>query len=309
MTMATRKSSKTSMSLSRLKILAAGEEAPYQELIVELLASGDRLAREAALEALLERPLPGMRDQLRALFDELSGASDKLDPGAHLRERIAQLLLTFEDTRDLDVGLRASETYEKSMGVDSTANLRALGLKLVAMADLDVFPYVAAEHVNDAGSWSPEPANTALQLLASTGNQVAVYQWLVAGEHDPALIEAALGLLSDAPASVLSRCVGRLAHGALARKDEPLLTKLAETIVERELEDSYDVLPSIMRGAISKELYAYLALLLASTNRPGLLAILDAEMSDVRRRSAIAAALRVRTTPEQEAILKRWEEA
>jgi len=306
---ATRKKPMASISLSRLKVLAAGDEAPFRELVAELLASGDRLAREAALEALLERPLPGLRDQLRALYVELDRGSEKLDAGAHLRARIAQLLLVFEDARDLDIGLRASETYETSMKVDTTANLRALGLKLVAMADPDLFPYVAAEHVNDAGDWSPEPANTALQLLAGTGHSVSVYQWLVAGEHDPALIEAAVGLLADAPAAVMSRCMAQLARDALTKKDEPLLTKLAETIVERELEDSYAVLSSIMHSGVSKELYGYLALLLAGTNRPPLLAILDEQMEDLRRRSSIVAALLVRTTPEQEAILRRWEDA
>jgi hypothetical protein len=302
-----RRRAATSVNASRLKVLAAGEEGPFRDAIAEMLDSGDRLTREAALDALLERPLAGLRERLRALYAEADGAGEKLDPGAHIRERIAQLLLRYEDARDGDIGLRASDTYETSMGVDSTANLRALGLKIVAMADPELFPYVAAEHVNDAPDWSPEPANTALQLLAATGHEVSVYQWLVGGEHDPALIEAAVGLLADAPAAVLSRCMAQLARGALARNDEALLTKLAETIVERELEDAYGQLVAIVHGGISAELYAYLALLLAGTNRPALLAILDGEMADVLRRPAIVAALRVRTTPEQEAILKRWD--
>ena len=137
---------------------------------------------------------------------------------------------------------------------------------------------------------------------------MSVYQWLVGGEHDPALVEAVLGLLSEAPAAVLSRCMAQLVRNALGRKDEGLLTKLAETIVERELDDVYDQLLAIMRAGVSKELYAYLALLLAGTNRPALLAILDAQMPDLLHRPAIVAALRVRTTPEQEAILKHWEQ-
>ena len=48
---------------------------------------------------------------------------------------------------------------------------------------------------------------------------------------------------------------------------------------------------------------------MASTNRAPLLAILEQQLElDIRRRPAILEALRVRTTPEQEAILKRWEE-
>jgi len=298
-----------SHDVSRLKILSAGDEQPFLACVSELLASGDRLAREAALEALLERPLPQLREQLRTLYFEIDADGQKRDPGAHLRTRIAQLLLAGEDPRDIDIALRAADTHESSMGVDGTSNLRAVGLKIIASADPDLFPYVAAEHVNDSSTFSPEPANTALQLLASTGHEVSVYQWIVSGVHDPALIEAAIDLLQDAPAIVISRCLAQLTTGAVETKDEPLLTKLAETIVERELEDTYPALVSIVRSAISNELYSYLALLLAGTNRPVLLAVLDAQLeNDIRRRPLILDALRVRTTPEQAAILKRWEE-
>ena len=299
-----------SRELSRLTVLAAGDDpAVFCAYAIELLASGDRLAREAALKALLDRPVAGTRDALRELYFELDGQRDKLDAGAHLRTAVARLLLAGEDARDVDIGLRAADTYEKSMGVDSTANLRSLGLKIIAAADPDLFPYVAAEHIDDSSTFSPEPANTALQLLAGTGHQLSVYQWIVTGTHDPALLEAAIELLDEAPAVVMSRCLAQLARDAIESKDEPLLTKLAETIVKRALEGAYASLPAIMGSRISKELYSYLALLLAGTNRPTLLAVLEEQLEqDIRRRPAILEALRVRTTPEQAAILKRWED-
>ena len=230
------------------------------------------------MQSRLERPLPRLREPLRALYFDLDREPEKLDPGAHLRTRIARLLLAGEDPRDVDIALRAVDTYEKSMGADSTSNLRALGLKIIAFADPDLFPYVGAEHINDSSVFSPEPANTALQLLAASGHEVSVYQWIVSGTHEPALIEAAIDLLHEAPAIVMSRCLAQLTRNAIEKKDEPLLTKLAETIVERELEDAYASLPSIMGSAISKELYGYLALLLAGTNRPALLAMLEEQL-------------------------------
>ena len=299
-----------SRELSRLTVLAAGDDrAAFGAYVLELLASGDRLAREAALEALLDRPVAGTRDALRELYFELDGQRDKLDASARLRTAVARLLLAGEDARDVDIGLRAADTYEKSMGVDSTANLRSLGLKIIAAADPDLFPYVAAEHIDDSSTFSPEPANTALQLLAGTGHQLSVYQWIVSGPHDADLVEAALGLLDEAPAIVMSRCLAQLTRDAIEKKDETLLTKLAETIVERALEDAYASLSSILQSGISKELYSYLALLLAGTNRPALLAMLEEQLDqDILRRPAILDALRVRTTPEQAAILRRWED-
>jgi hypothetical protein len=298
-----------SHDVSRLKILAAGGEDPYREYVAALLASGDRMAREAALEALIERPLPKMREQLRALYFDIDADSEKRDPGAHVRTGIAQVLVAGEDPRDIDIALRAVDTREKSMGADCTANLRALGLRIIAKANPELFPFVAVEHVNDSSTFSPEPANTALQLLASTGHEASVYQWIVTGVHEPALLEAAIDLLHDAPALVMSRCLAQLTRDAIESQDEPLLTKLAETIVEREFEDAYASLASVLDSPVSKELYGYLALLLAGTNRPPLLAILGEQMErDIRRRPAIIDALRVRTTPEQAVLLKRWED-
>ena len=95
--------------------------------------------------------------------------------------------------------------------------------------------------------------------------------------------------------------------GALERDDEWLMTTVAEAIVKREVDDAYPSLAAMMEARISDELYGYLAMLLAGTNRAPLLALLDDQMRDVRRRSAIVAALRIRTTPEQEEILRRWE--
>jgi hypothetical protein len=296
--------------LSRLAVLAAGDdELAFRGFALELLRSGDRRTREAALEAMLDWPVADTHYALRELFFELDAEPDKRDPGAHLRVAVARLLLASGDACDVDIGLRAANTYESSMGVDSTANLRSLGLRVIAATDPDLFPYIGVEHINDSSEFSPEPANTALQLLAGTGHQLSVYQWVVSGSHDADLIEAALSLLDEAPPIVMSSCLNQLTRDAMAKKDEPLLTKLAETIVKRELEDAYPALSSIMRSGVSKELYAYLALLLAGTNRPALLVML-AELleQDIRRRPAILEALRVRTTPEQAAMLRRWEE-
>lgn len=308
--MATRKQAKSRIDTSRLKILASGDETALREYIIELLASGDRLAREAALEALVERPLIGLREPLRALYLEVADDAGKNDPGAHIRTLVAKLLVTCGDVRDVDIGMVAAETYEKSMGVDGTANLRAFGLRLIASTDPDLLPFVAAEHVNDSSTFTPEPANTALQLLAGMGHQLAVYQWLVSREEpDPTLVETAVDLLTDAPPRLMSRCLSRLTRDALTKKDETLLTKLVETIVERELEASYDSIASIMLAPVSKELYSYLCLVLAAANRPPLLHILEGQLeANILRRPAILDALRVRTTPEHEAILKRWEQ-
>jgi hypothetical protein len=302
--------SQESASRARLQVVAAGDEHKFCAVVSEMLDSRQRLDREAALEALVERPVPELRGRLREHYFELDADGPKRDPGAHQRVLVAKILAALGDVRDVDVGVRASDTYETVNGVDGTANLRSLGLRLVAGADPHLFSFLAAEHVDDSSMFSPEPARTALELLAGTGHQLSVYQWLVTrSEPEPAIVELAVDLLTDVPASLMARCLSRLTRLAIDKSDEPLLTKLADTIVERGLEDAYPALSVIMQSGTSSELYSYLALLLASTNRTPLLAILEQQLElDILRRPAILAALRVRPTPEQQAILKRWED-
>jgi hypothetical protein len=293
--------------VSRLRVLAAGDEAAFAEHVGEIMDSGDRLAREAALDVLAERPIAGLRPRLRALYDEVDDGG-KRDPAAHVRAGVVRVLLAIGDSRDADIALRAAETREMVNGTDGTSPLRSLGLRLLAAVDPDLLPYIAVEHVNDRSEFSPEPASTAIGLLAGSGHELAVYQWLFSrDEHEPELVAAAFELLAGAPAAIIARAIARIMKTALARQDEWLLTTIAEAIVKREVEDAYPALGAMMEGHVSDELYGYLAMLLASTNRTPLLAILDSQMHDVRRRATLVSALRVRTTPEQEAILRRWD--
>jgi hypothetical protein len=155
----------------------------------------------------------------------------------------------------------------------------------------------------DAG----EPAATALRLLAATGNLAAIYQWLIGpGRGSPNLVRA-FEAFSEAPPEIVRRYVQGEVAVALRREDETLLTVFAEAIVQLELEGAYGGISMIMAAKISDELYAYLAVLCAGTNRAPLLAILERELHAGRRPKLIVEALRVRTTDEQQAIIERWE--
>ena len=298
----------SSTELSRLTVLAAGDEGAFASYATELLRSGDRLAREAALAALLERPLPSVREPLRDLYFELAADGLKRDQGATLRVGIVRILAKLGDVRDRDVAINAASTFERVCEDDLTWTLRVHGLRMVADLDPALFPYYAVEHLDDNTGIGGEPANTASQLLAGTGNYVPIYQWLLAGDRHPALVAAAFELLAGGPREIVERFAAQAMELVIRRADEALATALAEAIVNLELENSYDALSGLMAAKLSDELYNYLAVLLAGTNRAPLLAILEHELHRGRRPRIIAEALRIRTTPEQAAILRRWEE-
>ena len=294
--------------LSRLTVLAAGDERTFAAYAIELLRTNSRLTREAALTALADRPVAAARDALRELYFELDEDGAKRDQGAAMRVGIVRVLATIGDVRDTEIAVRATDAFEEILGDDVSWPLRVHGLRMLAHLSPEMFAYYAIEHLDDRTPLRSEPANTAFQLLAGRGNYAPIYQWLISGEREPEVVANAFEMLTDAPREILRRYVARVIEVAIRRNDEPMSTVLAETIVRLELEDAYPALGRMMSSKLSDELYNYLALLLAGTNRAPMLAILEQQLHSGRRPTIVVAALRVRTTPEQAAILRRWEE-
>ncbi len=294
---------------SRLTILAAsGDDRAFAAAALEMLASKQRLQREAALDALVDHPLPAVRDAVRALYFDLDEDGLKRDQGATMRVAIVRILRALHDVRDGDIAARASDTSEIAFGEDISWRLRVHGLAFLAEVAPKLFPYHAVGHLDDVAGIDGEPANSAIQLLAGTGQHVALYQWLISGDRPAELIPPIIELLREAPRPVLHRYIAGAVETAIRRSDEQLATVFAETIVNEEIVDSYPALATLMSAKISDELYNYLAVLLASTNRSPLLAILEEQLHRGRRTKLVADALRLRRTDETMAILRRWED-
>lgn len=299
-------------SRARLTILASADEDAFLAYVLELLRSKLRLDREAALEALAERPIDGARAALHALYHDLHDNRPKGDGGALQRSMIVRCLIKQPSRSDAPIGVLASETFEKdSNGDDNTYNLRLLGLQLIALSlEADEMRYYLVEHLDDVPAHLPflhEPAMTAMRLLGETGGFLALYQWLLRAARDDLKLVQAFEAFSAGPPAIVARYVAMQIHGAIARGDEAACTLFAEAIVKLEIEQAYPALASMMAARISDELFNYLAVLLAGTNRAPLLAILESELRPGGRSRLIVEALSVRTTPEQQAILDRWE--
>jgi len=293
-------------------VLASADDDAFLAYALELLRSKQRLDREAALEALAERPVDGAHEALVKLYSSLHADRPKSDAGGSQRAAIVRCLIKQPRGSDVTVGVLASETFEKdSNRDDNTYGLRLLGLQLLALTlPGDELRYYAVEHVNDTPCHQPhldEPAATAIRLLGETGNHLALYQWLLNTPREAPNFLAAFEALSGGPPEVVARYVAMQIDGAIARGDEPACTLFAESIVKLEIDQAYPAIRRMMDARISDELFSYLAVLLAATNRPPLLAILEEQLRPGGRSNLIIEALRVRTTPEQQAIIDRWE--
>jgi hypothetical protein len=297
-----------SAAAARLTVLAAaGDTDALWRHAVELLSAPERLGREAALDALLTQPVPAARPALRALYDELAADGLKRDQGATMRVAILRILRAIGDARDADLATRASTTHESAFGEDIAWSLRAHGLMLLADLAPDAFAYYAVEHLDDR-TGDGEPANTAFQLLAALENYLPIYQWLLRAEAADPLIGPVFELFAEGPRPIVERYANHALGRAGGADGEALAIVIAEAVIRLELDAAYPALGALIARKLSDELYNYLAVLLASTNRPPLLAILEHELHRGRRPKLIEAALRVRPTPEQDAILRRWEE-
>ena len=241
--------------VSRLTVLAAsGDDRAFAAAALEMLASKQRLQREATLDALIEHPLPAVRDAIRALYFELDEDGLKRDQGAPMRVAIVGILRAIHDTRDVDIAVRASDTCEVAFGEDIAWKLRVHGLALLAEIAPELFPYYAVEHLDDDRGIDGEPANSAFQLLSAMGHHVSIYQWLISGERPPALVPVAVELLREAPRPILQRYIAAAVEQAVRTEDEPLATVLAETIVKDEIADAYPSLARLMSSKVSDEL-------------------------------------------------------
>jgi hypothetical protein len=303
---------RASVDRARLKVLGAADEGAFLTFVLELLASSQRLDREAALESLVERPVIGARDAVRRLYLQLDEDGAKRDQGATQRSAIVRYLMEHPHPGDADIAARASERVEIMFGEDVTYGLRALGLRLLARVSPDAMPYYAVELLDPPEGHQPrddgEPATTAIRLLAGTGHLALLYYWLRTSGRSSTNLVRAFEAFTDAPPEIVRRYVEQEIATAVRRQDEQLLTVFAETIVQLELDDAYAAIGSLFAARITDELYSYLAMLFAATNRKPLLAILEEQLHRGRRPSLIVEALRVRPTDEQRAIIERWEQ-
>ena len=147
----------------------------------------------------------------------------------------------------------------------------------------------------------------AMDYITGRLREIEAPTLLIGGDRDPSLVTAGFELLAGGPREIVQRYAPQAMEIAIRRGNEALATVVAESIINLELADSYSALAKLISSKLSEELYNYLAVLLAGTNRPELLAILEHELHRGRRPRIIAEALRIRTTPEHAAILERWE--
>ena len=162
----------------------------------------------AALNVLSPRSIPQARPILLRLYAYYDEAGVKRDAGGDLRTALLGALLPLADTRDQPLAERALMTYEflPPSYEESTGGLRAAGLVLLHNLDSTLASYHASRLLVDehTAPMSGEPAVSAARLLASQGQLLPLYSYLLAQHRRHAEVEAdCLRHLVKAPASIV----------------------------------------------------------------------------------------------------------
>ncbi len=114
-----------------------------------------------------------LRDELVKKYDWCDA---RRDGGAYIRSAILRAIRPIAQPADVPLLLRAMLTYEMDGPFEVCGDLRAAALWMMNDIDPDIAASMSARFIHDPQiTFSGEPANTAIKLLASHGNLAPIY--------------------------------------------------------------------------------------------------------------------------------------
>lgn len=242
------------------RALALLEATRSREHIETALAA---LARDDVSAWLDNRHRATLRE--KAVFYFEHGDRDR---GGLIREQLIRLLAHIGHPDDADLYIQGAGVYHRQPAIDSAQNLRAAALVGLAATDQGLACAYAARLLGepDTSSYNGEPSLTALNVLASFGHFLPVYQFVrLAGE----------AFLSEGKGEVIGRALellgGELPAGLYtelaehyAELDVPVASMgIITAIIERRIAALYKLLERMIHETRHTELHQYGLVLLA----------------------------------------------
>ena len=287
----------SNVELSRLKVLAAGDERAFLEYAPELLrrATGWRARRRWRRWSSGRCRREALR-ALRALYFELAADGLKRDQGATMRVAIVQILQAIGDVRDRDIAVDAhghvGDRVRRRPRV-AAARARAAAARRAGPGGVSVYRRRASRRLAGRCGGAGEHGTSAAGRHAAT--TLALYQWLISGDQAAGHVPACSSCSPRGRARSSSATSRAIEERAARSEDDELAIGAGRDDREARAGGRLRGAGELMSAKISEELYNYLAVLLAGTNRPALLAILEEQLRRGRRPKVVATALQVRS--------------
>ena len=189
-----------------------------------------------AIGILGEAESPALRDDLIAKYEWCHTQAARRDGGGYIRAAIVRALRPVSDPADASLFQQAMSTYEIDGAMELFGDLRAVGL--LAMNDID--PELAANWaarlmLDPQVTFSGDPANTAIRLLASHGNLAPIFGMVSWGTGRSDVLAEGLRNLTDLHADLLPLLIERYGES----EDEQVILGLFELLLGHTTRDSW----------------------------------------------------------------------
>lgn len=210
---------------------------------------------------------PAFRDELKQKYDWCDAQPEKRDGGGYIRAAIVRALRPISDPTDVDLFQRAMSSYEIDGAMELDGDLRAAGLLAMNDIDPDLAANWAARLVLDPQmTFSGDPANTAIRLLASHGNLAPIFGLVSWGEARTDVLAEGLRNLVELQNELLPILVDRY----LDNDDEQIILGLFDLLLAHRSRDSWtSAIEHWFRTTTVMDLYGIVAIqMVASRSEP-----------------------------------------
>ncbi len=238
-----------------------------------------------AIGILGEAESPTLRDELLAKYARCQAQAARRDGGGYIRAAIVRAIRSVSDPADAALFQQAMTTYEIDGAMELCGDLRAVGL--LAMNDVD--PELAANWaarlmLDPQVTFSGDPANTAIRLLASHGNLAPIFGMVSWGTGRSDVLAEGLRNLVDAPLALLPLLVERYEES----EDEQIILGLFELLLGHASRDTWRAwIEQWFRTTTVMDLYGIVAMQVVGSRSEVLITMLrqlrDTESDGMRR--------------------------
>lgn len=281
--------------VDRMRALRS-DQAALHDFAVEVLADeANPEIVKLALESIGERVRGSDHAVLRDLYSYFDSDGPRKDPGGDVRVEVLRILWHLRSTSDIELAMRARDTVERTFQANGEM-IRAAGLALLAVLDP---PRAATEAVLVLGrddqdllrassQMTGEPALTAVNVLAATGESNALLLYVLSGAAPtPEVTAAALKGLTGIDLDVLRPILAGLAGS----EDDGVLMAVCDAIIALPPDPSLQSIAiRLLNSPTRGELYEFIASSIVASRREELIAALLESLPKEMSRKRLAAA-------------------
>lgn len=225
-----------------------------------------------------------LRDDLVAKYEWCDAQPHRHDGGAYIRSAIIRALRPISQPADIALLLRAMQTYEMDGPFEMCGDLRAAALWTMNDVDPEIAANLATRFMNDPQvTFSGEPANTAIALLASHNNLAPIFGAVSWGHLRAESLAEGLRNLVDLPAELLPILVDQY----LESEDEQIILGLFDLLLGHATRDLWvETMERWFRTTTVMDLYGIVAMQIVGSRSEALITMLrnlrECEMDRMR---------------------------